>query len=88
MPRVSAGDILMIEEADYCYGTGPLRLRVTAIGTPRGQVQGLEWLGVTGVEIRWNGTDGPQRSVLVRTTALAEALRRGTALKATGQQAS
>ena len=79
VPVVNKGDILVIEEADYCYGIGPLRIRVTAIGAPRGQVRGPEWLGVVGVEIRWNGAEGAHRSVLVRTAALAEALRQGRA---------
>ena len=79
VPPVKVGDVLVIDEADYCYGIGPLRLRVTAIGAPRGQVQGLEWLGVVGVEIRWNGAEGGHRSVLVRTAALADALRHGSA---------
>jgi hypothetical protein len=78
MPRIRAGDVLLINEADYCYGIGPLKIQVNAIGRPRGQINGLEWLGVTGVEIRWNGTEGGHRSVLVRTSALAEALRRGS----------
>ena len=79
VPVIVKGDILVIDEADYCYGIGTLTIRVTGIGTPRGQVKGLEWLGVAGVEIRWDGTDGDERLVLVRTSALANALRRGPA---------
>ena len=77
LPALKQGDLLVIDEADYCYGVGTLTLRLTAIGTVRGDVQALEWLGVGGVQIRWDGTDGDHRSVLVRTSALAKALQRG-----------
>ncbi|MGK5445264.1 hypothetical protein ACSNN7_26050 [Micromonospora sp. URMC 105] len=71
-PLVSIGELATIPEADYCYGTGPLRLRVTQ--APAGLTHpGLEWVELTGVEIRPDSTEargGRPRTALVRVAAL------------------
>jgi hypothetical protein len=60
--------VLCIPEEHYCYGTGPLALRVTEVDEhPH---PSLEWLAVRGVEVRWDGSDGDPREVLVRVSAL------------------
>ncbi|GAA2716646.1 hypothetical protein ACFY2R_22605 [Micromonospora olivasterospora] len=76
-PLVSVGDVVTVAEDDYCYGTGPLRLRITrrpaGLDHPR-----LEWVELTGVELRPDGSaacgdqarTAPVRSALVRVAAL------------------
>jgi hypothetical protein len=68
-PLVAVGDVLLIPEADYCYGRGELHLRVTHV--PRGvDLPGLEWVGLLGVELRYGGRDGAHRYALIRVAAL------------------
>ncbi|MFG1953356.1 hypothetical protein [Micromonospora sp. NPDC048830] len=71
-PLVSVGDVVTIAEADYCYGTGPLRLRITQ--RPAGlDHPALEWVELTGVELRPDGSPAPgdqARTALVRVAAL------------------
>ena len=65
---VKAGDVIRIAEADYAYGLGALTLRVTHVDpNPH---PNLEWLRIKGTEIRWDGTDGKDRDVLVRVSGL------------------
>lgn len=66
--RVEPGQVIEIGEADYCYGVGTLKLRVTRVAP--NQHPGLEWLRVIGTEVRWDGKDGDPRDVLVRVSAL------------------
>ncbi|TDB71108.1 hypothetical protein [Micromonospora sp. KC723] len=68
----TVGDEVTIAEPDYCYGVGPLRLRITepvaGLDHPA-----LEWVEVTGVELRPDGTEargGQPRTALVRVSAL------------------
>ncbi|MCI4064782.1 hypothetical protein MRQ36_20315 [Micromonospora sp. R77] len=61
-----------MSEADYCYGRGPLRLRITEppVGLDH---PALEWITLTGREIRYVGgepVDGRLRTALVRVAAL------------------
>jgi hypothetical protein len=62
-----AGQVVTIPEEHYLYGTGDLTLRLARVGE---LVPGQEWVAVRGVEIRWDGRDGPRREVLVRVAAL------------------
>ncbi|WP_203857774.1 hypothetical protein [Plantactinospora mayteni] len=64
---------MQFAESDYCYGTGPLVLRVTGVGADLGRYPQLEWLSLRGVELRRDGSAGPERQVLVRTSALSRA---------------
>ncbi len=59
--------MILLEEADYRYGIGSLKLRVVEVATLHARA---EWVGVRGVEIRWNGSEGAAREVLVRVAAL------------------
>jgi hypothetical protein len=69
MPRV--GDVLRLRESDYCYGSGPLTLRVTEMAPETALHPALEWLSLRGVEVGGDGDPGPERQVLVRMAALA-----------------
>ena len=70
MKCIRIGETIHVPEADYCYGYGTLTLRVTAIDATAVQLPALEWVWVRGIEIRWNGVEAGERSVLVRVTAL------------------
>jgi hypothetical protein len=69
----AVGDVLHFAESDYCYGVGPLVLRVTRVGADPRRYPRLEWLSLHGVELREDGSVGPERQVLVRTSALPPA---------------
>ncbi|MBF9132636.1 hypothetical protein I0C86_27320 [Plantactinospora sp. S1510] len=69
-PIPHAGDVLQFAESDYCYGIGPLVLQVTGVGADLDRYPRLEWLSLRGVELRRDGSAGPERQVLVRTSAL------------------
>lgn len=60
------GDVLRIRQTDYCYGNGPLTLRITALGADPGEFPALEWLGVAGIVLDPDGRDGEECHVLVR----------------------
>ncbi len=65
---VKVGQVIRVPEEHYCYGRGMLTLRVTAVDpSPH---PNLEWLRVMGVEIGSDGSDGKERTVLVRVSAL------------------
>ena len=70
MKQIKPGDVVRIERADYCYGVGPLTMRITEIGADLAKTPALEWVRLRGVEIRWNGSDGSERDVYVRVAAL------------------
>lgn len=76
VPAVKPGDVLVIGEADYCYGVGELVLQVAAADP--NPPPGLEWIRIIGTHLRWDGTRGDRRDVLVRVTALPTAIRAGT----------
>ena len=77
---VAVGDVIRIGEQHYCYGLGELRMRVTEVA-PGSDRPDLEWIQLTGVEIRPDGTEASRpRTVLVRVAALRayqEKRRRG-----------
>jgi hypothetical protein len=68
-PPVRVGQVLTLAENDYRFGLGPLTIRVTALIHVQQLADG-PWLYLRGVTIRWNGTDGEVRQVLVRLSAL------------------
>jgi hypothetical protein len=53
-PRLKVGDIVRADEPDYRYGTGPLLLRVTAVGVLQRESDGV-WQEVRGQQIHQNG---------------------------------
>ncbi|SCG71829.1 hypothetical protein [Micromonospora halophytica] len=71
-PLLTVGDLVEVSEADYCYGTGTLRLQLT---DPSAGLDhpGLEWIELTGVELRPDGRaarGGEPRTALVLVAAL------------------
>jgi hypothetical protein len=66
---VLPGELLRIPEAHYLYGRGELVLRVTRTGAAVALTDG-DWLAVTGIPVAWNGTDLPEREVLLRVAYL------------------
>jgi hypothetical protein len=69
-PLAEVGQVLHIPEAHYLYGVGTLVLRVTTVDPDLTRYPGLEWAGICGVEIRWDGSDGDERTVMVRVAWL------------------
>jgi hypothetical protein len=63
--------VLALGEADYCYGIGPLALRVTAVDPPD---DSGEWVRLCGFEL-WPEGEGDIRDVLVRVAAIRRAVR-------------
>lgn len=65
-----AGTVSQFGEADYCYGIGPLRIRVERIDWAAPVLyDGENWYEVDGVEI------GPTGMVIGRRTALIRGRR-------------
>jgi hypothetical protein len=66
-----------LDEADYCYGIGPLTLKVERVGWDRPvPYEGDTWLEVEGIVIDPAGHEGVRRQVLVRARRLPEPPRR------------
>ena len=75
--RLQAGDpgspVREFAEADYCYGVGPLTMRVHRVGWDRPiPLEGDTWLEVEGTVIDRTGQEGVRRQVLVRARRLPE----------------
>ena len=63
--------VLVLDERDYRYGTGPLRLRVEAVNRAGAvALDGESWLPVRGVRLRRDGTEVGPVQVLVRAAQL------------------
>lgn len=62
------GRVLNIDENDYKFGKGPLKLRIQAVLNESELPDGT-WLYVRGLEIRWDETYKP-RQVLIRKSLL------------------
>lgn len=71
---VRAGDVLALAEDDYRFGLGVLMIRVTALLHLQELPDG-PWLYLRGIPIRWDGSEGDPRQVLVRVSALARSRR-------------
>ena len=60
------------EESDYCYGTGPLTMRVERIDWTRPVLyDGENWYEVDGTELASDGREVGRRQALVRGRRLA-----------------
>ena len=58
-------------ESDYCYGVGPLTLKVDRVAWDRPvPYEGDTWLEVEGLVIDASGHEGARRLVLVRARRL------------------
>ena len=73
---LKVGDVLHINEPDYLYGAGPLRLQVTKVGAVQ-QLGGHPWVDVEGLMLAADGTPRSQqpRHAVVRVSALRYGLR-------------
>lgn len=67
---VRVGDTVTFKEADYCFGSGDMTLRITELPSDH-LPSGSDWIQVTGAQIAWNGGEIGERTALVRTTALS-----------------
>ncbi|WP_433221316.1 hypothetical protein ACQP00_20305 [Dactylosporangium sp. CS-047395] len=72
---VRVGDVLFLRDADYRYGAGDLRLRVT-VAPVESPEPGL--MVVTGVPVRPRGRDGVERRVYVVAEVLQSPRVRGS----------
>ncbi len=72
MRAADGGQASVFAEPDYCYGSGPLTLRVEHVGWDKAVLyDGEEWYPVEGVEIARDGTELGRRQVLVRGRRLS-----------------
>jgi hypothetical protein len=69
--RIDERAVVVLAEADYSFGCGPLGLRVEHVDwlAPI-WFDGELWYDVFGVEVDPDGGDGPQRQVCVRGRSL------------------
>jgi hypothetical protein len=76
VPPLKVGDVLHINEPDYLYGTGVLRLRITKVGAVQ-QLAGHAWISVEGFTLAPDGTQFGQkpRHAVVRVRALRYGLQ-------------
>lgn len=74
---LKVGDVLHINEPDYLYGTGLLRLQVTKVGAVQ-QLAGNAWVDVEGLTLASDGTPlGQQpRHAVIRVSALRYGLQK------------
>ena len=75
MQQIGEGSILALAESDYCYGLGPLAVRVESLGADPGSFHRLEWVRVRGREVLPSGDIGGEVDVLARVAALESAVR-------------
>jgi hypothetical protein len=66
---LKVGAVVRLGEEHYCYGLGTLHLRLTVAPDVRAVWERLEWVELTGVELRSTG-EGPTRTVLARVTGI------------------
>jgi hypothetical protein len=68
------GRVVTLAEADYCYGVGPVTLRVERIDAANPvQYDGEPWYQVEGVALRVDGSELGHRQVLARGRRLRTA---------------
>jgi len=67
--NLKAGAVVRLTEEHYCYGLGTLYLRLTRTPDVQASWDRLEWVELTGVELRRTG-GGLTRSVLARVTGI------------------
>ncbi len=66
---VRSGSTLRIDENDYLYGQGQLILKAVSVGDARRWPDDV-WVPITGVQLRYDGTEMGRREVQVRARAL------------------
>lgn len=65
---VKIGEVIHLQEADYCYGLGVLSLRVTKVE----RLSDPDWVDLEGIQIGWNGEAWGRRHARVRLSALRD----------------
>ncbi|WP_041842354.1 hypothetical protein [Actinoplanes friuliensis] len=64
--------VTQFAESDYCYGTGPLSIRVDRVDWTRPVIyDGENWYEVEGVEVAADGREIGRRQALVRGRRLS-----------------
>ena len=70
-PRLHSQLVHEFAETDYCYGVGPLTIKLDRIDWERPvPYEGDTWLEVDGIVIDATGREGARRQVLVRAHRL------------------
>ncbi|SDT75071.1 hypothetical protein [Actinoplanes derwentensis] len=66
-----AWPVCEFDEADYCYGVGPIRFRLERVNWSQPiPHEGDTWLGVRGVVVDGSGREGAVREMLVRASRI------------------
>jgi hypothetical protein len=69
LPPIEVGAVLELQETDYIFGAGPLKLRVTHIPDEH-ETLGGGWMCLHGREIDWRGVEIQSRKVMVRVPVI------------------
>jgi hypothetical protein len=75
VPRIRPGTTLAVDQPDYCYGTGMALLIVQTIPVEQQLLPTIPWVVLHCVQLRHDGSVLGPFSPLVRTSALAAAVR-------------
>jgi hypothetical protein len=86
VPRLTPGMTLAVEQRDYCYGTGLALLIVQSISVDQRLLPSMEWVRLDCQRLRDDGSVAGPFSPLVRTSALAAAVRPTGWLPSMGEQ--
>jgi len=66
-----AGNVIRLSESDYCFGQGPLTIRLDHIDRANPvRYAGDTWYRVEGMQVATNGAEIGRREVLVRRRRL------------------
>lgn len=69
----AGGTVVVLAEADYRYGRGPLRLRVDDVDRAGAvDLDGERWVPVAGVQVREDGTPMAAVRVFVRAACISQ----------------
>jgi hypothetical protein len=69
LPPIEVGAVLELQETDYIFGAGPLKLRVMHIPDEH-ETLGGGWMCLHGREIDWRGVEIQSRKVMVRVPVI------------------
>lgn len=75
VPRITPGMTLAVEPLDYLYGTGLALLIVQSIDVDQRLLSSMEWVLIHCLRLRHDGSVLEPFSPMVRTRALAGAVR-------------
>lgn len=86
VPRITPGMTLAVEQKDYLYGTGLALLIVQSVAVDQKLLASMEWVRLDCLRLSDDGATIGPFSPLVRTKALAAAVRPTEWLPPCGQQ--